>query len=119
MSWVIDVPLVAPSLNPWQRMFWRDQALIRDEWHKAIWVLCREQSIPLLEKIDLDISIYYGCNRKHDWDNGAPAFKLVQDGLVKAGVLVDDDISHIARPMFPAILYDRKNPRTLITITSV
>lgn len=116
-QWILDIPLVAPTLNRWQRMSWKEQRPIKLEWYATVNVLCLEQRIPALDLIDLDISVYYQCVRKRDWDNGAPAFKLVQDGLTHAGVLPDDDPRHILRPRFPDIQIDRQRPRTIVTVT--
>ena len=113
------VPLVPPSLNPWQRMSWQEQRRTKVEWYDTVWLLCREQQIPTLERVELDISIYYPDRRLRDWDNGAVGFKLVQDGLVRAGVLPDDNLHHISRPLFPDILYDKKNPRTEVVLVPV
>jgi len=117
MTFFLTIPLVPPSLNPWQRMSWHDQLPIRNEWYKAVWALCKEQGLPMLERIDLDISVYYRDRRRRDWDNGAVGFKLVQDGLVHAGVLPDDNVKHIVRPRFPDILHDKAAPRTEVVVT--
>lgn len=115
-QWTLDVPLVAPTLNRWQRMSWKEQHPIKLEWYETIRVLCLEQRIPTLDLINLDIAVYYQCIRKRDWDNGAPAFKLTQDGLTHAGVLPDDDPRHILRPRFPDIRIDHRRSRTIVTI---
>jgi len=116
VTWILDVPLVPPSLNEWQRMCWRDRIPFTEEWDRAIWALCLEQHVPQLERIDLNIEIYFKDKRRRDYDNQATAFKLSLDALVHAGILPDDNPRHLVRPMFPAILCDRKYPHTEITI---
>jgi hypothetical protein len=100
-------------------LHYRDYMRVRDEWDEAIFYLSRAQGIDRMERVSLDIAVFYPVFRHRDWDNGAPAYKLVQDGLVKAGRLPADDTRFIERPLFPDIQIDKKNPRTEITIAEV
>lgn len=58
------------------------------------------------------IDYYFNSARRHDADNYSGKYLL--DGLTKAGVIVDDDLAHIATAIHGHI--DRKNPRTEITV---
>lgn len=62
---------------------------------------------------------FYEWNRLRDWDNVTGyAHKVIQDALVKAGVLVDD------KPKFVVgfdddFQYDKKNPRIEVEIEEI
>jgi len=51
------------------------------------------------EKFDKPVAVTFQRHavRLLDWDNSAASFKLIGDSLVKAGVLEDDDPTHIAK----------------------
>lgn len=64
---------------------------------------------------DVELHYYFPTRSRHDADNYAG--KLLLDGLTRAGVIVDDDMSHIR--LHIAGGYDRREPRTVITVREV
>jgi len=117
MSWTLNIPLVPPSLNTWQRMHWAMRRKIQAEWDLAILALAKEQKLPLCEAVKLDATIYFSTNRRRDKDNYVVAYKLCQDGLKDALVIFDDDSSRVT---FTApTLKVGHPPRTELTISSV
>lgn len=61
---------------------------------------------------DVELHYYFPTRSRHDADNYAG--KLLLDGLTRAGVIVDDDMSHIR--LHIAGSYDKREPRTVITV---
>ena len=66
-------------------------------------------------KARVTITYYFPTAMRHDADNYAGKFLL--DGLTKAGVIVDDDLAHIRTHI--AGDYDKREPRTVITVREV
>lgn len=67
---------------------------------------------------DVEIMYYFPTQGRHDPDNYAGKFLL--DGLTSksgAGVIVDDDMAHIR--LHVAGGYDRREPRTIITVKEI
>ncbi len=64
--------------------------------------------------VNLKCVFYLDKRRKGDL---AGYLQAVQDLLVSAGILADDNRNVVASVDGSAVLYDRKNPRTEITIT--
>ncbi len=67
------------------------------------------------EMADVEIMYYFQTRGRHDADNYAGKFLL--DGLTRAGVIVDDDLAHIRTHI--AGSYDRREPRTIITVKEI
>lgn len=87
-------------------------------WTQIVWAACRaskDRPAKPMEKADVEILYYFPTRARHDADNYSGKFLL--DGLTKAGVIVDDDLAHIRTNI--AGDYDRKNPRTVITVKEV
>ena len=76
---------------------------------------CKDRPARPYGMADVVIMYYFPKRNRHDPDNYCGKFLL--DGLTKAGVIVDDDMDHIR--LHIGGNYDRKNPRTVITITEV
>ena len=56
--------------------------------------------LPIHEPVKIDYIIYPGSKRRMDLDNMVVIAKYVQDGLVSAGILEDDDYEHIVNISF-------------------
>jgi crossover junction endodeoxyribonuclease RusA len=69
----------------------RARADLTREWRTAFWALCLEQKIPPLQHVHIEA--LQVCRDKRMPDIGAcyPAAKAAIDGLVDAGVIVDDN----------------------------
>lgn len=61
--------------------------------------------------INIAIEFYYGTKRRKDLDNGANG---VMDALVHAGIIEDDDITHVDSLSLSFGGYDKKSPRCVI-----
>lgn len=58
---------------------------------------------------------YWPDARRRDQDNALASLKAAYDGIVDAGLLIDDDHKHLRREM-PVFEIDPKTPRVEITI---
>lgn len=110
---------VPPSLNEFagRKNVWeyREQ---KKYWTHYTWAACRgckERPKEPYPKASVCITYFFPDRRRHDADNYAGKFLL--DGLTKAGVIVDDDLKHISVAIYGE--YDKKNPRTEITIMKI
>lgn len=64
-------------------------------------------------KVKIIYTLYFPTRVRHDYSNYAQ--KLLDDSLVKAGI-IDDDNSDVVVEETVRIRYDKKNPRTEIDI---
>ena len=90
--YVLSFPFLPPSKNVsqnWQPM-WKSSA--KAKWCKAIERQVREQAIPLgCRKVGLAATLVFSSKARRDPQNYAQdLWHWVPDGLVRAGVLVDD-----------------------------
>jgi crossover junction endodeoxyribonuclease RusA len=63
-----------------------------------------------LDKAEFTYTFYFPDHRRRDVDNLLLTPKFINDGLVEAGVLVDDNGENL-RLMFNPFQYDKLNPR--------
>lgn len=70
------------------------------------------------EKITVEVTFFYPNKRRRDEDNAMGSLKAAYDGIVDAGLAVDDDYEHMTR-MTPLSSIDRQHPRVEFTITRV
>lgn len=101
----VDVPGIPPGPNRTRRMHWAAIARERKDfraWSKlaALAALAdsgRSDDFPIREAI-LEATFFVKTRRRRDPDNLIGSLKPLIDGLVDAGVLVDDDRLTIAPP---------------------
>ena len=108
-----------PSLNKFagRQNSW-EYRNAKAEWTQLVWVMCRaskERPPQPFDFASVEIKYYFKTHNRHDADNYAGKFLL--DGLTKAGVIKDDDMSHIKLSISGG--YDKLNPRTVITVTEI
>lgn len=85
-----------------------------DTWHRdALWQLKKVKPYVGEYPVSLTITIYPGTKRRKDLDNVASS---ILDTLVDAGIIVDDDISHVETLSVMFMEYDKANPRAVIWI---
>lgn len=105
----IDTP-IHPSMNTWIKLNAFKQDSLKQAWGEyAQWLV----KINGYEDLQLEdcygtVKVYRPTKRRFDADNISPKFLL--DGIVKAGMLLDDDVNHLN----PLILwggYDKEDPR--------
>lgn len=70
----------------------------------------------MLDKFMVDVITYMPTRRRSDCDNTVPKFIL--DGFTEAGFITDDDYKHLTS-LTLRMGYDKENPRTEITVTTI
>ncbi len=68
------------------RMHTREQTWMRKEW---------AQIPPLTSPVVASVTFHVTDKRRRDYDNLVAALKPMWDGIVDAGILVDDDYKHL------------------------
>lgn len=104
-----------PSINEWMIMKRPAMNALKQRWKEFITWVAEDQGYANLriDKCDIAIDTYYQSNRPHDVDNSVPKFIL--DGLVAAGMLIDDNDRHVLSLLLRCHT-DAKHPRTVITL---
>lgn len=81
----------------------------------ALWFLKPLPKRPIDIAVEVKCTFYMPTKRKVDLTN---LLEAIDDILVKAGVLADDNSTIVASHDGSRVLYDKENPRTEIVITS-
>jgi Holliday junction resolvase RusA-like endonuclease len=61
---------------------------------------------------------YYKTKRIRDDDNSVGSLKAAYDGMKDAGLVIDDDSTHM-RKEFPDFFVDKENPRVILEIARI
>lgn len=120
MSYIIAILRIPISQNSSE---WRNDWRRRDykgKWKMEAWVLLKSQQVMPMERVRLSAVVYFPDKRKRDFDNYIPTvWKPVQDAIVDAGIIPDDNTKYIPESPTIRFAYDRDFPRTEITITEI
>lgn len=85
-----------------------------EQWHKdMLWQLKKVKPYAGEYPVSVVISLYPGTKRRKDLDNVASS---ILDTLVDAGIIVDDDITHVESVHVGFEEYDKDRPRALVWI---
>lgn len=111
-------PLAHPyheSINEWMIMRRPMMNALKQKWKDfMVWLITDQGYANLrIEQCDMTFTVYYGNNRRHDVDNTVPKFEI--DGMVEAGMVVDDNSTHIQSITLRCGI-DTERPRTEIEI---
>ena len=84
-------------LSPNSRCHWveRQRVVRTDSTNTIAAVLAHGRPPKPIERADVEISIHFRTRTRRDPDNMAPLVKGVLDGLVHAGVLIDDSTRNV------------------------
>ena len=66
-------------------------------------------------KIQVQAAFYHKEQRARDQDNAMGALKAAYDGIVDAGLVVNDDYAHMER-VAPTFDIDKETPRVVLTM---
>ncbi len=64
------------------------------------------------------VVFFHKVKRRRDQDNAMGSLKAAYDGIVDAGLIVDDDWEHLQREL-PTFEIDKKNPRVELIVTRI
>lgn len=106
----IETP-IHPSMNKWIKLPAFSQDNLKKAWGEyAEWLVeYHGYKNLMIEKCSCRIEIYKPTKRRFDLDNHG-CLKFFNDGLVKAGLIIDDDVNHL-NPVTIYGGYDKENPR--------
>ena len=93
-------------------MHWAEKSRVKKTWEEEIALKAGKYQRPELENARIEVLYYFGDKRVRDFDNYVPKFIL--DGLVKAGIIKDDNDNNIFLNW--KLLCDPDNPRTEILV---
>jgi len=117
--WKLIIPNTPPSNNILLRLHWNARQSLIDEWHKDIYYLVIGSGKKKFDVASLVATIYFTEKRIRDIPNFMASLdKLCFDGLVKAGVLANDDSIHLPE-ITVRFRIDKENPRTEIIIYDI
>ena len=94
---MIDVPAPCQFINSNQRLHRMAQAKLTKTWRNAT-ALAAHGTQPFAGQVRIIAHIYKPRNGRYDTNNLAPTTKAMVDGLVDAGVLVDDSTEFVIGP---------------------
>jgi len=77
------------------RTHWAVKAGETADWRFYFKIIAKEAKIPHLERVRIEVNHYRTRGRWPDVAGCAPAAKAAIDGIVDAGVLDDDDPTHV------------------------
>lgn len=81
--------------NEMRRMHWALERRISRGIVDAAIVMTRKAKVPKLERVVISSVLHPRNRQKIDPHNWSPSVKAATDGIVRAGVLVDDDSEHV------------------------
>lgn len=93
-GWLLRLPYGKPviSFNQLNGKHWSVTAKVRKGLHETAFYLSRAEKMPrpITCRVEVELTYWPGNNTVHDADGLMPTLKYLVDGLVLAGVLVDD-----------------------------
>jgi len=92
---LLQLPYTSPPLSLNSRDHWRTTARKKSRLRGEVLVLARAAKIPALDRCAVRLIWQPRDRRRRDGDNPFPTIKSAVDGLVDAGVLVDDDSTRV------------------------
>lgn len=107
------------TLNKERTVHHMVRAKIVKEWRAAFCDLAKEAMMPSMEQVEITIQPYV-LNAKYRQDVGAcfPQVKAAVDGLVDAGVLIDDNAKIVVKLTFLAPLFGKDALEMTVTEVS-
>lgn len=108
------IPAIPPSNNKYigRSVQWEYQK-VKKQWAVLIQALCKPKPPIPLEGVTVTLRYFFPDNRRRDPDNYSG--KIILDGLVKCGILKDDNFDCIDLEIKNGGA-DKKNPRVEIII---
>lgn len=96
MNQTLRVNNIPPTQNELRRMHYQQIAQEKKTWEYAVGWVVKEQKIkPITSPVAMTYEFWFRDNKRRDPDNYAASAKMLQDGLVKAGILPDDNFNHV------------------------
>jgi crossover junction endodeoxyribonuclease RusA len=118
-TFTIELPPGLPMLSLNDRDHWAARKRRSDELLKAAWAMALAARIPPLERVSV-LAEYQPPDMRHrDADNPVASVKACIDGIVKAGVLPDDECPRYITEVICRIGEPYPRGRLVLTLTEV
>ena len=116
-EYIYTIPALPPSNNEFmgRAAQWKYQE-VKKKWEALVKTCCKPVPDKPIQKTQVTLNYYFPDNRRRDPDNYSG--KMILDGLVRAGILVDDSF-HCVDLFLVWKGVDRTNPRTEIVIKEI
>jgi crossover junction endodeoxyribonuclease RusA len=118
-SYTIELPPGLPRLSLNDRIHWRVRAKRGADLKNAALFAAVEGNIPHLRRVQIDVEYQPPDNRRRDADNPLATVKYLIDGLVKAGVVPDDQCPRYVEWIRCRIGEKYPQGRFVLTLTEV
>lgn len=92
---VIDVPAACQWISTNDRQHWRVRAGFTSTWRERTAWRAKQLHIRAMQRAEIEALLIFPVRRRRDPHNFMPTIKAAIDGLVDAGVLPDDDSTHL------------------------
>lgn len=99
-------------INANDRLHHHAKARLTKAWREAAWLASTSER--RFDQVHITVAIRFPDNRRRDVGNYYPTAKACLDGLVDAGVLPDDNDTHVVGP---DMRRDRPNGPLRVTVT--
>ena len=115
----LTVPCSLPVMNSNHRPHWTVKAGQTKAWRDMAYWTALNVLAPYSpdEQVHITATFHRPTARKYDPANWYPTVKAVIDGLVDAGILVDDDHAHVLGPDMRA--GEKRNPPVIVLTLEV
>lgn len=96
MSQSLKIVGIPPTLNEVRRMHYQQQAQEKKRWEQITRIEVKVQKLqPVETPVIITYRFHFTDKRRRDPDGYAYSAKSIQDGLVKSGILQDDNFSYV------------------------
>lgn len=114
----IELPWPPAELSPNARVHWsvRAEATLLAKEQVLVAVLEQGRQKPL-DRATVTVTFVAGDRRRRDLGNCIASAKAYLDGLVDAGVIIDDN-SRVITEVYPPIVYEKGRKLTIIEVAS-
>lgn len=98
-SLILKVPAPEKYMNANDRPpHWAVKAKQTKAWREAGYAAALTASLPKIDKAHIVATLFFHDSRQRDPNNYNPTTKAILDGMVDAGVFVDDNWKHVVGP---------------------
>lgn len=95
-QWTLRLPFLSPPLSENQRLHWAEKNRRVQSVKDAAHLMAVAGRLPKgLERVGITLHWQATLRRRRDKDNPTPTLKAAIDGLVRYGLVEDDDSEHV------------------------
>lgn len=118
-SWRLELPAGSLLINANDNLHFRKKADLVKALRNTAWAMARQAKLPALQHAHIFYVIHPDTKgRRRDPGNWSPSAKAAVDGLVDAGILPDDNHTHLIGPD-PRMGHPVKGSQLVLYITDL